>query len=110
MAKPDIEISQAQWNIVQAILQRYLPNYSVWAFGSRAKKQAKPYSDLDIAIIGEQSMPISLLAEVNEAFDESDLPWKVDIVDWPILSDAFKTLIKQHYVVLQNAANTAAEV
>lgn len=99
--KPDIAITDAEWNIVQAILKRYLPVHQVWAFGSRVHRTNKLFSDLDIAVIGEQPMDLSLLAAVNEAFSESDLPWKVDIVDWFGVGDAFRRLIDAHKVPLQ---------
>ena len=41
-----IDISPEQWEIVRDILQRYVPDREVWAFGSRAKWTAKEFSDL----------------------------------------------------------------
>ena len=46
---PDIDISPGQWDIVHDILQRHVPGHEVWAFGSRARRRVKPYSDLDLA-------------------------------------------------------------
>ena len=54
---PDIDISPGQWNIVHDILQRHVPGHEVWAFGSRARRRAKPYSDLDLAIITQAPLP-----------------------------------------------------
>ena len=98
---PNIEMSEKNWNIVQAVLVQYVPNSTVWAFGSRARKTAKPYSDLDLAVINSQSMPLSLYAELAGAFVESDLPWKVDIVDWAAIGDSFRKIIEQDKVVIQ---------
>ena len=39
-------ISSQELEIIKAILQRYVPEHSVWAFGSRVKGTTKPYSDL----------------------------------------------------------------
>ena len=99
--KPEIAISDTEWNIIRGILRRYIPQYSVWAFGSRARRTHKPFSDLDIAVIGERAIPLSTLAELNEAFSESDLPWKVDIVDWSSVSETFQRLIEGQKVPLQ---------
>jgi|GEM_PF-7068199 len=41
---PDIDIAPGDWRIVQDILRRHVPNHAVWAFGSRARKNAKPWS------------------------------------------------------------------
>ena len=44
---PNIDIRPDHWKIVRDILQKHVPEYEVWAFGSRAKKTAKKHSDLD---------------------------------------------------------------
>jgi len=58
---PPLEVSEADWLIIQAILRAHVPDYTVWAFGSRATGNAKKFSDLDLAIIGEQSMGLNLI-------------------------------------------------
>ena len=101
MAKPaGLELSDSEWQQVNAILQRYLPQYEVWAFGSRVKGNAKPYSDLDLAIVSDTPLPLALLAEVAEAFSESDLPWKVDLVDWATTSERFRQVIAEQKLIL----------
>lgn len=101
MAKPaGLQVSDNEWQQVSAILQRYLPQYEVWAFGSRVKGNAKAYSDLDLAIISDTSLPLALLAEVAEAFSESDLPWKVDLVDWATTSERFRQVIAGQKLIL----------
>ena len=59
---PDIDISPGQWDIVHDILQRHVPGHEVWAFGSRARRRAKPYSDLDLAIITQAPLPLDTRA------------------------------------------------
>lgn len=98
---PSIDISPENWKIVYNILKKHVPNNAVWAFGSRAKWTAKPYSDLDICIVTDKPLSLSVLSAMREDFSESDLPWKVDIVDWAITSEDFKKIIIQDKVVLQ---------
>jgi predicted nucleotidyltransferase len=45
-----LDLRPDQLQIVQHILQRRVPTFDVWAFGSRVKGTAKPYSDLDLAV------------------------------------------------------------
>lgn len=66
-----------------------------------ATRTAKPYSDLDLAIIGESALPLSLMAAMEHDFTESDLPFKVDLVDWASTSPAFRAIIESHRVVLR---------
>lgn len=102
-----LDISPAHWAIVAEILQRYLPHRTVWAFGSRARFAAKPYSDLDLAVIGEAPLSLSELAALEHDFIESSLPFKVDIVDWAAAGDSFRDIIRQaHVVVWPESADT----
>ena len=98
---PSVEAAEEDFDTVKAILHAHLPGREVWAFGSRARRCAKPYSDLDLVIMGDESLSLDVLAALNEAFAESDLPWKVDVVDWARMSDAFRRIVEQGRVVLQ---------
>ena len=76
--------------LVRQILARLLPGREVWAFGSRAGGGAhppKPWSDLDLAVIGAHALTLDEQAALAEAFSESDPPWRVDVVDWATLDD-----------------------
>ncbi|MGC7590456.1 nucleotidyltransferase family protein [Pasteurella sp. PK-2025] len=96
-----LDLSPEQLEIVQTILKKFVPNLPVWAFGSRVKNQAKLYSDLDLAIITEQPLDFATHADLVNAFSDSDLPWKVDIVDWATTSEEFRAIILQKYEVVQ---------
>lgn len=100
---PPIDIRPDHWQIVRAILARHVPEYEVWAFGSRAQWTAKAFSDLDLAIITEQPLPLATSAALTEDFSESDLPYTVDVTDWAAAGEAFKKLLAGQKVVLQHA-------
>ena len=99
--QPLIDISPENWQIVREILQRYVPDREVWAFGSRAKWTAKEFSDLDIAIIGDTPLSIALTADMKEAFQESALPFKIDIVDWASITPSFRQVIQAAKIQIQ---------
>lgn len=101
MTLPPVAVTPAEWEIVRTILQRNLPEHSVWAFGSRVRRNHKPYSDLDLAVIGPTALTIEQLAALLEAFSESDLPWKVDIVDWVNATEAFQQIIEAEKIIIQ---------
>ena len=63
------------------------------AFGSRTAGHAKRFSDLDVALEVENGVPIETLARLRDAFSESDLPIKVDVVDWNALDPEFRSAI-----------------
>lgn len=95
-----IKITEQERQILCRILHDIIPEYHVRAFGSRVKGNAKPFSDLDLAIMTDVPLPLEKHAELVEAFSDSDLAWKVDLVDWAATSDAFKQIINAHYEVL----------
>lgn len=101
--RPPIEITLEQWKIVQAILERNVPEHAVWAFGSRVTGRSRKYSDLDLAIMSQEPLGIRKLASLAEDFSESDLPWKVDVIDWATTSASFRTMIDTQKVLLQEA-------
>jgi predicted nucleotidyltransferase len=78
-----------------------VPSREVIAFGSRVTGRAKPFSDLDLAIMGEVAVPTETLAALADDFDESDLPFKVDLVEWAGLVESFKDVIRRDALTLQ---------
>lgn len=102
--QPPIEISPRDWADVLRILREQVPEFEVWAFGSRARRTAKPYSDLDLALISRQPLTLEQMAAIADAFATSDLPIRVDVVDWASISVAFRKIIERDRVVLQKAA------
>lgn len=96
-----LDLSDQQMLLVKNILQKYIPNKEVWAFGSRVNGTAKKFSDLDLAIICSEKLPKKLIVSLEEAFDESDLPIKVDIVEFNNSSENFQEIIKSNYEVIK---------
>lgn len=91
-----IDIRDDELAIVREILRVVLPKDArVWVFGSRATWTTKRGSDLDLAIDVGSSLTLQERTDLADAFDESDLPYKVDIVDLQTVSEPFKKIIDQ---------------
>ncbi len=103
MRTPKIDVNQREWEIINSILKKNIPKHEVWAFGSRVEWEAAKYSDLDLVIIADSPLELSVSARLTEDFSESDLSWEVDVVEWATLSESFKKIIKRKYVVLQKS-------
>lgn len=99
-----VDLAPDDFRTVETILRKHLPLHEVWAFGSRVRRTARPFSDLDLAILTEQPLSLAVLADLREAFSESNLPMKVDIVDWSAITPAFRDLIAKDHVVFQAPA------
>jgi predicted nucleotidyltransferase len=74
-----------------------------WVFGSRAKGTARRGSDLDLAIDAGRSLTLHDLAVLNTAFDDSNLPYAVDVLDWRSADPAFRAMVEADRVELDLA-------
>lgn len=92
MAKLDLPAEHLE--LLRRILTQHVPDAKVMAFGSRVQGRAKPHSDIDLAIIRQQPIDWRTLARLKEAFEESDLPICVDLVDWQNSTAAFKQAVE----------------
>ena len=84
-----------------AILEAHVPELEVWAFGSRVTGRPRRTSDLDLVLVTETPLPPARMADLRDAFSESDLPFKVDLVDWAATKENFREIIQKGYVVLK---------
>ena len=98
-----IDLNPKHFETVQHILAKHVHGCEVRAFGSRVKWTAKDYSDLDLAIVGSKPLTLRQGHRLAEAFEESDLPIRVDVLDWHTISEEFKRIITAEYEVIQGA-------
>ncbi|MDX1921054.1 MAG: nucleotidyltransferase domain-containing protein [Candidatus Caenarcaniphilales bacterium] len=86
----EIDLQPAHRQYVEKILSEAGLLEYTFVFGSRAQGKAKKYSDLDLLIKSPEKIEYKALLNLKEEFEESNLPFKVDIVDWHGLTSAFK--------------------
>ena len=99
-----VDLSPAHRAIVERILKEHVQQCEVRAFGSRVAWTAKDFSDLDLAVVGVGPLDWRNLARLKEAFEESRLPMRVDVLDWHAISECFRKVIERDYVVVQDPA------
>jgi len=87
---------------VRRILEFHVPGRTVRAFGSRVQGNAKPFSDLDLAVMGDTQLDFRQLAALKNSFAESNLPFRVDVLDWAATSEAFRGIIEEAFEDLNN--------
>lgn len=77
---------------IKKIVSSNLPNrsYKVFIFGSRAVGCNRPFSDIDVGVLGPKPVSPKAYVELVGALEESDIPYRADIVDFSVVSDAFK--------------------
>ena len=96
---PAIDITADQRRTVLSLLRRHLPNTTVWAYGSRVKWTSQPTSDLDLVAFADPEQSLRI-AELREEFDESNLPFIVDLFLWHDVPKDFRKRIEAEHVVL----------
>ena len=98
--KESIDITPGQYSLILDLIRRYLPDTGVWVYGSRAGGTARPQSDLDMVVFAapEQKHQVS---DLRDAFDESSLPFRVDLFVWDELPDEFKKNIEAERIAVR---------
>lgn len=85
-----LDLAPHDLELVRLILGKRLPGMEIRAFGSRSTNRAKPYSDLDLVIMGNHALSDLTLAELALDFEESDLPFRVDLLLWTQAPDSLR--------------------
>lgn len=84
---------------VKKIVKQHVDD-KVWQpiiFGSRACGRARKYSDIDIGFLGPRPVSQQVIYRVIDDFEESDLPYKVDVVDFYNVDENFKRIALKSY-------------
>ena len=79
---------------------RFLPDAEVWTYGSRMKGAARPASDLDLVTFASAGQK-EAVSRLREAFDESSLPFRVDLFVWDEVPEELRRNIEEERVVVQ---------
>jgi len=84
-----VDLSQHELDVAKSIRDRFAPDAEIIVFGSwihvvrpRTRHQ------------GQYSARLKLLAEIEETFQESELPFRVDVLDWNEIAESFRKAIE----------------
>lgn len=82
---------------VSKIIRSYLPEeYKLFLFGSWAKGDARPTSDIDIGILGEERVPWEIMVKIRYALEGIPTLRSIDVVDLNATENNFKKTALQH--------------
>jgi len=76
-----IDMEKRHRLMVLEIMNRRLPGIPVQVFGSRSRGKAKTTADLDLLIMTNQALSSLDRALLKDDLSESDLPFRVDLVE-----------------------------
>jgi type I restriction enzyme S subunit len=96
-----IDLDERYLDEVREILHHHVPHAEVRAFGSRVQGNARRFSDLDLALVGVDDLDWRAVEALKDAFAESDLPFRVDVVLWRQLPESLRASVESHHVLVQ---------
>jgi len=96
-------VSRKHLETIKRILAEHVGDCEVRAFGSRVIGTAKEHSDLDLVVVAGSKIKPRTKMLLREAFEESDLPFRVDVIDYNTVSDEFRAIIDAKYEILQKS-------
>lgn len=110
-----LDITLHQRELLQRLLGQRLPHATAIAFGSRVSgwpfgQGAKPYSDLDVALIGLSPADDLAVANLRADLEDSNIPWRVDLSHAQDLSASLRGLVEEHGEVLQGQRESTATI
>jgi len=80
-------LSARTFSTLNAIFQKYSGIKRAILYGSRAKGQFRTGSDIDLSLITDDTFTRSDLLRISGDFDDSDLPYFVDVSIYDRLSN-----------------------
>jgi predicted nucleotidyltransferase len=96
-----IAISAAEYKIIKTIFAETCnTDISILVFGSRTTGTHTPFSDIDICLKASKALPHALLSDLHRRFSESNLPYRVDLIDYHRLTPCFQKVINTHGINL----------
>lgn len=106
MTKPGaatLDLPQKYLTLVRALLRVHVPEADVWAYGSRVSGGNHEASDLDLVLRNPHDLHAATeaLYDLKEALIESNLPIRVDVMDWARIPASFHREIEHAHVVVQ---------
>lgn len=94
-------VLQHDLDTTRRILLERLKNYRtrVYLFGSQATGYARIYSDIDVAVLPFQKLPISIFSEIREDLEESDIVRFVDVIDLTEVDESFRQRVEREGII-----------
>lgn len=85
-------LSEVEFQILKDLLIDPLKDQGaqLWIFGSRARGDHQKFSDIDILFSVSKKLPEIFLFNIKDSLEESNLPYKVDLVNLENLAKSYR--------------------
>lgn len=103
-----LDLPQRYLQEVLKLLRTYVPDAQVWAYGSRVTGSGHEASDLDLVLRNPSDLQsqTDAIYGLKEAFIESNLPIRVDVMDWARIPTSFQHEIERAHVLLKESGRS----
>jgi predicted nucleotidyltransferase len=82
-----------------AVITALIPDAHIYLFGSRARGTNAERADIDIALDAGKEIPIEDVGEIKSMLAESNIRYKIDIVDIYQVTDLMRNQILKEKIV-----------
>jgi len=96
-----LHLDEKYVNMIISIIRKIpeLNDCSVYLYGSRVQGKAASFSDVDLALdYNGKPVPNAIKSNLSSLFENSILPYSVDIVDINSVSPAFRAKVEKDFV------------
>ena len=90
-----MELEEKYKSKIISLLTALFPDCKIYLYGSRARGDHYPTSDIDIALDRGEKIPFVALGEARQILEGAYIPYKIDLVDINSVSSDMRKLIKQ---------------
>ena len=95
-------VDEKNKNKIISLISAIIPNAKIYLFGSRARGTNSEWSDIDLAIdLGAEAARLDI-GELNDIMVASNLPYKVDIVDFYKVTPEMQQSILKDKIIWKN--------
>ena len=81
------------------LIAALIPEAKIYLFGSRARGRFAQWSDIDLALDAGKRLPNVVVDEVKSVLNNTNIPYKIDVVDLYFVTDEMKDSILQEGIV-----------
>ena len=92
------EVKEESKKKIIAIINALVPEAKIYLYGSRARGANAEWSDIDLALDAGKQLPRLTVGELREIMIATNIPYKVDIVDFHNVHDAMQKAIAKDKV------------
>ncbi len=92
---PNLNLEDKYIKFIKSTVFAVFENIEIYIFGSRVQDKSLEYSDIDIALKGDNRLDFEKLLKLRSDFQASDFPYKVDIIDINDIEENFYNIIKE---------------